>query len=168
MCLTQRKAAASTGWRLLQQYRAGALACEKEGGAWSPYVSVYMVLIFHHLRNLGDLVVWTNQIPRLREDAGQCASLLHIICSGHNSSWAITHSMLACCWRSCSIHKSKIKQLKKHVELTYWQGEVGLSGLRWIQVGIVIIREIIPKMWLELVRRQVNWTKVEECRQRPE
>lgn len=55
---------------LLQKYRAGALACEKEGGAWPPYVSVCVVLIFHHPWNPGDLVMWRNQIPKLREDAG--------------------------------------------------------------------------------------------------
>lgn len=122
--------------RLLQEYRAGALAYEKEGGAWA--LHVFEVLVFHYPWNPGDLVMWGNQIPMLREDAGQCTSLFDIICSGCDPSWANAGLLLKELFHPQEQEKTIEK---KHVELTYWQEEVGLSGLRLILIGIVIIRE---------------------------
>lgn len=101
-------------------------------------VCVYVVLIFHHPWHPGHFTVRGNQIPRLREDAGQCASLFYIICSGYDPSWANAGLLLK---ELCHPHEQDKKIEKNMWSWPYWQGEVGLSDLRLILVGIVIVRQ---------------------------
>lgn len=132
MCLTQRKAAlhycVSCKSRGLEPWPVR----RKEVLGHHMWVSV--VLIFHHPWKPGDLVMWLNQIPRLREDAGQCASLFHIICSRYDPSWASAGLLLK--------EPFHPQEQDKTIEKNMWswptgKGKLGCLASDWSWLGLL-------------------------------
>lgn len=78
-----------------------------------PHLQCYMVDT-HHPWNPGDLVMWGNQMPRLREDAGRCAPLFSIICSVYDPSWDNADLLL----RELFCPDEQDKIVEKNVEST--------------------------------------------------
>lgn len=82
------------------QWWWGVCTCVWNVPPLAPVLYVYT----HHPWNPRDLVMWGNQMPRLRDDAGQCASLFSIIFGDMIHPGPI----LTCCWGSCFVQTSRI------------------------------------------------------------
>ncbi|KAM9590820.1 uncharacterized protein ACIBXB_005876 [Morphnus guianensis] len=136
-------------------------------------VPAVTAIMRHEPWKQGDLVAWQSKMPRLHDDAEKCAQLLSGIVTDYTPNWNDMRTLMRELFQA--EEREKIFQKDREIAqrgqgLIPWpeqDPEWNLATTEGTRAHRAAIQQLIEAV-RQAGERVTNWTKVLECRQRPD